>query len=138
MKRLFLVAAFWAMATGAFAAVNWQQSYDAALQKARQEKKLVMVDVYTDWCGWCKKLDKDTYSHKNVEAKLAKDFVSLKINPEKSAQGAKLAKDFGTRGFPHIVFLDATGKKISEIGGYLPADKFLKQLEQVADKAKKQ
>ena len=50
--------------------VDWQTDYDKSLAKAKEEKKLVMVDLYTDWCGWCKRLDKDTYSDKSVETKL--------------------------------------------------------------------
>lgn len=124
------------LSVGAWAAVNWENDYDAALLKAKKEKKLVMVDVYTDWCGWCKRLDKDTYGNKDVETKLSKNFIAVKINPEKSAKNASLAKEFGTRGYPHIVFLDAAGKKLSEIGGYLPAGDFLKRLDKVAEQAK--
>ena len=126
-----------ALGASVWAGVSWEQNYDTALEKAKKEKKLVMVDVYTDWCGWCKKLDRDTYSNKDVETKLTKEFISLKINPEKSAQNKNLAKQFGTHGYPHIVFLDAEGKKLSEIGGYLPPKDFLSQLNQVTEKAQK-
>lgn len=126
-----------ALTASAWADIAWEQNYDTALQKAQKEKKLVMVDVYTDWCGWCKKLDKGAYSDKDVAAKLTKEFVSLKINPEKSEKNAKLAKEFGTRGYPHVVFLDATGKKFAEISGYLPTDSFLKRLNEVTEQAKK-
>lgn len=125
------------LSAGAWAAVNWENNYDTALLKAKKEQKLVMVDVYTDWCGWCKRLDKDTYGNKEVETKLSKNFIAVKINPEKSAKNASLAKQFGTRGYPHIVFLDAAGKKLSESPGYMPADKFLKRLDEVTEQAKK-
>lgn len=139
MGRLIavMIASLLALGASARAAVSWEQNYDTALEKARKEKKLVLVDVYTDWCGWCKKLDRDTYSNKDVEAKLTKEFISLKINPEKGEKNAKLAKRFGTRGYPHIVFLDAEGKKLSEIGGYLPPKEFLGRLNQVTEKAAK-
>jgi thioredoxin-related protein len=111
--------------------VDWEHNFERALQHAQKNKKLVMVDLYTDWCGWCKKLDREVYKDKKVEETLAKHFVSVKINPEATASGAKLARQFGTRGFPHIVFTDATGKKIDEIIGYVPADAFLKRLEKL-------
>lgn len=117
--------------------VDWGHNYDRALEKAKADKKLVMVDLYTDWCGWCKKLDQTVFKDKQVEEKLAKDFVAVKINPEVNSKNAQLAKAFGTRGFPHIVFADADGKKVAEIRGYVPADEFLKQLEQLTAKPAK-
>jgi thioredoxin-related protein len=139
MKRLIAVTilGLLAFSAGVSAEVDWGHDYDAALVTAAKDKKLVMVDLYTDWCGWCKKLDKDTYSDKDVAAKLTKDFVAVKLNPEKSQRNAKLSKDFGTTGYPHIVFVDAHGKKVSEIDGYLPAAQFLEQLNQISEKATK-
>ncbi len=137
MKRFVAVTIvfFLTLGASAFAAVNWEQNYDAGLEKAKKDKKLVMVDVYTDWCGWCKKLDKDTYSNKDVEDKLAKNFIAVKLNPEKTPQGAKLARQFGTTGYPHVVFLSADGNKVFEINGYLPPQQFLKELDKVSEKA---
>jgi thiol:disulfide interchange protein len=115
--------------------VSWERDFDQALQKAKAGKKLVMVDIYTDWCGWCKRLDRDVYTNAQVEEKLAKSFVSVKLNPEKGAANTQLARQFGTRGYPHIVFTDADGKKVSEIRGYVAADAFLKHLEQLTVKS---
>ena len=139
MKRLIVatIAGFLALGAVAFEAVDWQHDYDAALEKAKKDNKLVIVDLYTDWCGWCKKLDKDTYSNADVESKLAKGFIAVKLNPEKTPRAAKLARQFGTTGFPHIVFVNADGKKVSEIGGYLPPKDFLKQLDKVTEQAAK-
>ena len=138
MKRFTVTAVAILTATCAFAAeLQWQADYDKALAAAKSAKKIVMVDLYTDWCGWCKKLDRDVYANTDVKSKLAKDFVSLKINPEKSKKGMELARSFGTRGYPHIVFLDANGKKISEIVGYVPADKFGEKLASLTEKPTK-
>lgn len=137
MRRFWTILIVSALAVTAFAdAVKWQTDYNAALALAKKEKKIVMVDVYTDWCGWCKRLDKDVYANPDIQTKLSKSFVSVKVNPEKSRQGMELARNFGTRGYPHIVFLDGEGKKIGEIGGYLPVDQFGKQLDAIASKSK--
>ena len=135
MKKIILSMTVCLFAVGAWAAeVDWQKNYDSAVEKAKKEKKIVMVDIYTDRCGWCKCLDRDTYSDQNVQAKLAKDFVSVKVNPEKSDAGAKLAQQFGVRGFPFIGFVGTDGKLVTQISGYLPAAEFLKKLEQVTAK----
>jgi thioredoxin-related protein len=137
MKGFIAGVGLLVLTTGAYAEVHWEKDYDAALEKAKKDKKLVMVDVYTDWCGWCKKLDKDTYSDKAVGEMLEKNFIALKVNPEKSKKVEKLSKTWETKGFPHIVFLDATGKKISEISGYQPPADFLNSLDGVVKNSSK-
>lgn len=57
---------------------HWNEGYEKALK----EDKIVLVDAYTDWCGWCKRMDKDTYSDSAVIAKINKYFIPIKFNPE--------------------------------------------------------
>lgn len=57
---------------------EWNQGYPLAVK----QQKIVLVDAYTDWCGWCKKMDRDTYSNPEVIKKLNKHFVVIKFNPE--------------------------------------------------------
>ncbi len=132
MKRWITILAGLAVAVSLRAeAVKWQDDYDKAVTQAKKDNKLVVVDVYTDWCGWCKRLDKDVYANPQVSEKLAKDFVAVKINPEKTSRAAELARQFGTRGYPHIVFVNGDGKKVDEVVGYVPANEFLSKLGKV-------
>jgi thioredoxin-related protein len=117
--------------------IQWETDYETALAKAKKEKKLVMTMVYTDWCGYCRKMDKDTYADAEVQKKVLADFVALRVNPEKRKSAAKLSEQWGTRGFPYTVFLDATGAKVGEIKGYVPANLFLSKLEQIVNNKKK-
>lgn len=48
----------------------------------KTEKRPVLIDLYTDWCGWCKVMDKKTYANKNVSEYLAKKFYSSKVDAE--------------------------------------------------------
>lgn len=50
--------------------------------KAKKEKKILVVDVYTDWCYWCKVMDKETYTKMDIILKMNKYFVAVKFNPE--------------------------------------------------------
>ena len=45
--------------------------FDEALSRARSEKRILLVDVYTDWCGWCKKLDREVFSDAKVARALS-------------------------------------------------------------------
>ena len=119
------------------AAVEWGRNYKAALQKAKSENKLVMVDMYADWCGPCRILDKNTFGNKDVMTRLSNDFVAVKIDLDKSPEARELAKKFSVDAIPHIVFLDADGKRLSDIVGYVPPDQFLKELDGVTKKAAK-
>ncbi len=58
--------------------------FEAGYQKAVKDKKILLVDAYTDWCGWCKVMDKNTYSDAGIIGKLNANFVAVKFNPEKA------------------------------------------------------
>jgi thiol:disulfide interchange protein len=140
MKRviLALIPALLALSISAGAAVDWQNSYPAALAKARQEKKLVMVDVYATWCLPCKQLEKETFGNKDVETRLSNQVISVKLDLEKILDNPELAKQFARDMIPYVVFLDSNGKKLSEFIGFLSTDEFLKELDKALEKATKQ
>jgi thioredoxin-related protein len=126
-----------ALGMGAYAAVDWAQDYKSASARAAKEKKLLMVDLYADWCGPCRMLDRTTFSNADVQAALSKDFVAVKVNIEASKENRDLAIKFDTQVIPHIVFFDSDGKKLSDILGYLPPDRFLDELRKVTKQAAK-
>ena len=109
----------------------WHRSLDTALAEAQERGTLVVVDVYTDWCGWCKKLDKDTLSNPEVQAKL-KDFTLLKLDADKHRD---VAQRYAVRGFPTTLVLDARGGLIAKQPGYLPPKQYLKFLASVTKEA---
>lgn len=94
-----------------------------ALGRARAENRLVMVDVYTDWCGWCKKLDRDTYGDERVAAAL-ENLISIRVNAEKG--GEAVAEKYRVQGFPTVLFLSGSGEVVEKIEGYVGADDMLK------------
>ena len=126
-----------ALAVGAYAAVDWAQDYKSATARAAKEKKLLMVDLYADWCGPCRMLDKTTFRNTDVQAALSRDFIAVKVNIESTRENRDLAMKLDTRAIPHIVFLDSDGKKLSDLIGYYPPDQFLDELRKVAKQAAK-
>jgi thiol-disulfide isomerase/thioredoxin len=90
---------------GAKKEIAWAKDYKQAVEQARKSGKLIMVDFYTDWCGWCKVLDKETYTDPAVIKLADSSFVSLKLNAEK--EGIAHAQRYAVNGFPTILFLDA-------------------------------
>jgi thiol:disulfide interchange protein len=139
MRRIttLILLAVLTVCVSARAAVEWERNYKAALQKAKSENKLVMVDIYAVWCGPCRFLDRNTFSNKDVEARLSNGFIAVKIDLDKSPEATELARKFSVNAIPHIVFLDSDGKRLSDIVGYVPPDEFLKELDGVTKKAAK-
>jgi|GEM_PF-1495939 thioredoxin-related protein len=101
-------------------AIIWKSDFQSALKSARESGRPVMVDFYTDWCGWCKKLDADTYSNARVSS-LSEKFVCVKVDAEKEA---RLAAAYKVTGYPTVLFIDGNGAVLQKVPGYLPADRF--------------
>jgi uncharacterized protein YyaL (SSP411 family) len=120
---------------------DWNEGYPLAAKKG----KLVLVDIYTNWCGWCKKMDNETYKDKEVMKTLEKNFVIVKLNPEKtdvtykvdtlSLTGYQLLNVLtnGQRtGFPTIVILNPKQNQVIHAeAGYQDAAAFKQTIEKV-------
>jgi thioredoxin-related protein len=127
-QKILFAAGFVSAVFGAHAdQVVWRADIGTAMAEARANAKIVMVDVYTDWCGWCTKLDEETYSDPEV-ATLLSGLVAVKINPEKGGAGAKFVEPYKITGYPNILFLDSEGKLLDRIDGFLNASAFAKRL----------
>ena len=61
--------------------ISWMTIGEAAA-KLQQEKKPVLIDLYTTWCGWCKQMDRRTYSNKHVAEYLSDKFYTVKLDAE--------------------------------------------------------
>lgn len=123
------------------AAPSWR-AWDAGLKEAARLQRPVLVDVYTNWCGWCKRMDRDVYARPEVQDYLARRFVVVKLDAESAARvrwegremtSRALAQRLGVNGYPTTVFLDAKGRRIRNASGYLPAGQFLQVLRSVSD-----
>jgi len=113
--------------------VAWVHNLEDGLKQAAEQGKPVMVDFYTDWCGWCKKLDEDTYSDARVQEK-ARRFVAVKVDADKDEVNRG---KYGVEGFPTILFLSPNGKEIHRVPGFAPPEAFLKEMDRALQRAAK-
>jgi thiol-disulfide isomerase/thioredoxin len=115
--------------------IAWEHDLRAALNNAEDGNRVVVVDVYTDWCGWCKKMDRDIYSDPQVAA-LGGDAVFLKLNAEDQGEGQRFAREAGVRGFPTTIVLDSRGRQLQQRVGYLsPPAAFVQWVHSVREQA---
>jgi len=140
MWMSLLLALLLPCAVGA-APVTWR-GWNEGLAAAAGGTKPVIVDVYTDWCGWCKRMDKDVYARADVSEYLNQHFVMVRLNAEGSERvtyaghtmtARALAGGFEVTGYPTMIFLKADGTHLVNVPGYVPADQFLKLVRYIGD-----
>lgn len=107
-------------------------SLQDVFKRAADEEKLVFIDVYTDWCGPCKLLDKTTWKDEKVKEVLAGKVLSLKVNAE-MGEGIQFAKKYRITGYPTLLVLNAEGKVLDRHIGYARPRQFLVWLEKNLD-----
>jgi thioredoxin-related protein len=109
-------------------------SYKEGVELAKKEKKLLLIDFYTDWCGWCKKMDKTVYTDQEVIELLNKYFIAVKLNPEKddpvtyqgeTYEAGQFARATGLKGYPATAFFTSEVEFIYLVPGYQNKDRFL-------------
>ncbi len=138
LKVLFLLGAcFVAFSMKSGDEIKWVD-FNKGYEIAKKKNKIMLVDVYTDWCGWCKRMDRDAYAVASVSEVVNKDFVAVKFNPEqqgvvysymgKTYNGEQLAgviSNYSITGYPTTVFIYPKGKKAEVVVGYKNAEQML-------------
>ena len=104
-------------------------SLDEALEKAKQQEKAMFVDCYTSWCGPCQMMSKRVFPQKTVGDFMNSSFVSIKIDMEKG-EGVELAKRWKIDSFPTYLVLNAQGEVVYTSKGAMPAEMFIKKMEE--------
>jgi thioredoxin-related protein len=104
---------------------TWLTDFEAAKAAAKKENKVILADFTgSDWCGWCIKLKDEVFS-KPEFASWAKDKVILleldyprskELPAELKEQNARLKTEYGIRGYPTVLLLDAEGKQVGKLG----------------------
>ncbi|MCB0631085.1 MAG: DUF255 domain-containing protein [Saprospiraceae bacterium] len=133
-------------------AVKWY-TFEEALELNKENPKKMFIDVYTDWCGWCKKMDKSTFTDPAVAAYLNEHYYPVKFNAEQKEDiefkgySLKYLDNVGRRGvhelayalldgrlgYPAFVYLDTKQDRISISPGYKEADAMLTELEFIGE-----
>jgi thioredoxin-related protein len=100
------------------------ENWEAALQKAKAENKIIFVDAYTTWCGPCKMMAKNVFTDQAVSDYYNEHFINMKIDMEKG-EGILFSRAYDIRAYPTYVFVDAHGEIAHKGLGYMEPDKFI-------------
>ncbi len=118
MKKLFvMVILLTGIILGARAqeqGIRFEQTkeWKKILKQAKKEKKLIFIDCYTSWCGPCKMLSANVFTREDVGNQFNKDFVNVKFDMEKDADGVILKDKFEVKAFPTLVFVDPNTQQV--------------------------
>ncbi len=104
----------------------YDTTFAEAKMAAANGDKPIVIDFYTDWCTWCKKLDTEVYTDPRTIDFFTNKMVLFKTNAEVDTA---LSHQFHISGYPTLVMTDSKGNEIDRIIGYEPTEPFLQDLE---------
>ncbi len=136
--------------------IKWY-SFEEAIKLNKKKKKKYFVDLYTDWCGWCKKMDANTFTDPVIAEYMNENFYAIKfdaetsdtitingqefVNPKpgtrRSSHQLAIALLNGKMSYPSFAFLDGDVKLITVLPGYNTPEKLEPVLHFIAEEAYK-
>lgn len=132
MRRIFSAFVLCFAVQSAFAGESNIQFVDATWEgttvQAKSSNKMIFLDCYTDWCYWCKVMDKETFMDTSVSNLINSRFVPAKREMEKTEEGKALNMKYHVSGYPTYLIFDGEGQLVYQIVGSRPTEEFRKEL----------
>jgi thioredoxin:protein disulfide reductase len=117
--------------------VDWRDYSERILQQATLKEKPVIIDFYADWCTPCRELEEKTFHHAEVVRRASQDFVMIKVDVTRGGDPLHetLLKQYGVKGVPTVVFLDATGRERTDLRlvDFLPPEPFVHHMAELKE-----
>lgn len=131
--------------------IQWM-NWDDAVASNEKTPKMLFIDVYTDWCGWCKVMDKQTFTDPQVIDYINKNYYAVKFNAENEDPVSFRGQEFkvvegGRRGihtlayallegqlsYPSYVYLNSNFQRVNVSKGFKPAEPFLTEMKAITE-----
>ena len=122
--------------------INWV-SFEEAIEKSQTNPKKIIIDIYTDWCKWCKVMDNNTFANPIIAKYINDNYYAVKFDAEsteavnfkgqeftnqnrgnRSPHDLAIALLNGKMGYPSYVFMNEEHQIITVVQSYLPPEKF--------------
>ncbi len=121
---------------------GWTTDAKAAFAAAKEKKQPVLAFFTgSDWCPYCIKMNKETLSTKEfkdfTKDKLVLLYLDFPSAKEPTKEAVELKNRYGVEGFPTTMVLDAEGKVLGSMVGFVPAKTYIAQIQKIIDQQKK-
>lgn len=140
-RILFVFVVCLALLTAGFAfdchateTIKWYP-YEEGMTLGKSQHKKIFINFFADWCGYCKKMDKGTFTDPLVVSYLNQNFIAIKVNSDKENA---LSSRYHVRGLPTSWFVSDDGDQIGSYPGYIPPDNLLSILKYIQTDSYKQ
>ncbi|MFK7982055.1 MAG: thioredoxin family protein [Saprospiraceae bacterium] len=125
MRNLILAVTLLLVTISTHAQIHWEGgTYEAALQKAKQENKIIFIDVYADWCAPCKRMDYNVYNKRSVGNYYNRNFINIKVDSD-NRLGKILDRKFNIQYLPGYLFINGDEEVIYKSSSYKAVDSFI-------------
>ncbi len=124
-------------------AIDWQAFDDAYKETLEKHDRPMLVYFYADYCGYCRKLEKEAFKDSTVATQMNETFYLSKVDLKsmkklewdgQTISERQIAQMFKVRGVPTVAFIDTAGKLIAKVPGYMPKLQFKLLLAYIGDK----
>ncbi|MCH9650365.1 MAG: thioredoxin family protein [Deltaproteobacteria bacterium] len=116
---------------------GWHGDLRSAQQQALEEDKFLLVDLYADWCGWCRRLEQDVFADPQFKA-YGDLFAKLKVDVEDGGEGSRLQSRYGASSLPTTLILSPNMVLVEAIRGYAPRETFMSHMKRSIAEYRKQ
>jgi len=116
------------------AEVKWH-AYSPGLELGKEQGKNILINFYADWCGYCRKMDRETFTDEDVITYLDNNFISIKVNADRAKD---LAASYKVQGLPMIWFVEPSGERIAAQPGFITAKQLMTILKYIQTNSYKQ
>lgn len=131
---MMALAVFWAFPMDSVRSgnqINWY-TYDDGMAEARQSGKSIVIYFHADWCTYCVRMQKETFTHDSVIDFMNSKVVAVKVDVDREK---KVARSFGVRGLPATVLLMRNGDQVGPMPGFIPPKNYLAMLTKIMEQS---
>jgi thioredoxin-related protein len=131
LAALVVIGVYPAVAVRSADQINWY-AYDDGMAQAQQSGKSVVFYFYADWCTYCVRMQKETFSHDSVIDFMNNKVIAVKVDVDKDK---KIARAFRVRGLPATVMLKRNGDQVGPMPGFIPPKSYLSMLNKILEQS---